>query len=95
MDRRQLPFELFDERLVEADRHQVLERASVVADDADAGNPSLVDVTGSGGDVTKERGRIALGHQALRLLEQERQAAFARVETAGLASLLRGRDYRA
>jgi hypothetical protein len=78
--RGQLPFQLLDKRLLQADRHEILEPAAVVAQEADTGNASVGEVAGGGRNMAEECGRIALGHQPLRVLEQQRQAPLARIE---------------
>ena len=63
--------QLGDNRLVEAHGHELVDR-SVVVNDTDADVACLRQRARGGADVTYQRSRIALGHQSLRFLEQQR-----------------------
>jgi len=65
---RELSLQLCSGGVIEARRHQIL-KASIVADHSDGGYTRLGDVASGGRHVTEERLGIALGHEALRLLE--------------------------
>jgi hypothetical protein len=71
---RQLPAGLTRSCIIEATRHDLLEPLAIVADDPDAGNAGSHNLTGSRGDKPRQGCEIALGHQALRLLEQARKS---------------------
>jgi hypothetical protein len=69
--------------LVEAHRRDVLESLAIVADDPHSGDAGARDLAGSGGDEPWECREITLGHQALRLLEQERESGVGHQRISG------------